>query len=116
MNHIHLLFHYFCDFSLGNIPKILLKFFSKKSLIFFFNHTIFLRFVLNFLQNLLFSKKLKSIYKSFYNLKSNIIVFNECFCYFLFIGLISNQFTYSHDILKIQLYNQILQFQHQIKL
>ncbi len=35
---------------------------------------------------------------------------------FLRIGLISNQFTCSHDILKIQLYKQVLQFQHQIKL
>jgi hypothetical protein len=35
---------------------------------------------------------------------------------FLLIGLISNEFTCSHDILNIQLYKQILQFQHQIKL
>ncbi len=35
---------------------------------------------------------------------------------FLLIKLISNEFTCFHDILKIQLYKQILQFQHQIKL
>jgi hypothetical protein len=38
------------------------------------------------------------------------------FVNFLLIGLISNYFTYSHDILKIQQYKKILQFQHQIKL
>jgi hypothetical protein len=40
----------------------------------------------------------------------------SAFVNFLLIGLISNQFTCSHDILKIKLYKQILQFQHQIKL
>jgi hypothetical protein len=35
---------------------------------------------------------------------------------FLLIGLISNQFTCSHDILKIQPYKKILQFQHQNKI
>jgi hypothetical protein len=35
---------------------------------------------------------------------------------FLLSGLISNYFTCSHDILKIQLYKQTLKFQHQIKL
>ncbi len=62
------------------------------------------------------SKKFKSFYKYFYYLKTSVIVFNECFCYVLFIGLISNQFTCSLDILKIQLYKKILQFQYQIKL
>jgi hypothetical protein len=38
------------------------------------------------------------------------------FVKFLLIGLNSNYFSCSHDILKIQLYKQILQFQHQIKL
>jgi len=37
------------------------------------------------------------------------------FVNFLFIGLISNQFTWSHNILKIKLYKQILQFQHCVK-
>jgi hypothetical protein len=35
---------------------------------------------------------------------------------FLFIRLISNLFTCSHDILKINLYKQILQFQHCVKI
>jgi hypothetical protein len=43
-------------------------------------------------------------------------MFNEFFVYFLFIRLISNLFTCSHVILKIQLYTQILQFQPQNKL
>ncbi len=34
----------------------------------------------------------------------------------LLIELNSNYFSYSHDILKVQIYEQILQFQHQIKL
>jgi hypothetical protein len=39
------------------------------------------------------------------------------FVKFLLIQLISNSFTYSHDIIiKIQLYKQFLQFQQQIKL
>jgi hypothetical protein len=61
-------------------------------------------------------RKMKFIYKSFHFLKTNITMFNELFVYFLFIGLISNLFTCSHVILKIQLYTQILQFQHQNKL
>jgi len=38
------------------------------------------------------------------------------FVNFLFIGLISNYFTCSYDILKRQLYKQILQIQHEINL
>jgi hypothetical protein len=38
--------------------------------------------MLKFWGKMLVSKKLKSIYKSFYCLKASIIVFNECFCLF----------------------------------
>jgi len=61
-------------------------------------------------QKMSFKKKIKSFYKSFYYFKASVIVFNEFFVNFLFIGLVSNYFTCSHDILKIQLYKQILQF------
>jgi hypothetical protein len=45
-------------------------------------HTILL-FILKNWQKMSFSKKLKSIYESFYYLKINITMFNECFCYLL---------------------------------
>jgi hypothetical protein len=55
-------------------------------------------------------KKIKSFYKSFYYFKASVTVLNEFFIKFLFIGLVSNYFKCFHDILKIQLYKQILQF------
>jgi hypothetical protein len=79
-------------------------------------HNILLRFMFKKLQNMSFSKKIKSINKSFHCLQTSITLFNECFCYFLFIELISKQFTCSYDILKKQQYKKILQFQHKIKL
>jgi hypothetical protein len=66
-----------------------------------------------------FSKKFKSIYKSFYYLKTNVTMTNEFLCYFFIYWItfkLIHMFPCSHDILKIQLYKQILQFQHQIKL
>jgi hypothetical protein len=64
---------------------------------------------------MLFSKQFKSIYKSFYYLKVIVTFLMSVFVNFLFIGLISILFTCSHNILKIQLHKQNLQFQHQIK-
>jgi len=43
-------------------------------------HNILLIFMLKFWQKMSLSKKLKSIYKFFYYLKTIIIMFNECFC------------------------------------
>jgi hypothetical protein len=56
--------------------KKIFKFFLKKI------HTLLLRFMLKIWQKMSFSKKLKSIYKSFYYWKVNVTMFNECFCYF----------------------------------
>jgi hypothetical protein len=80
MSHTHMLFDYFCDCFLGNIPKIFLKYSSKILLKNILNkkiHTILLRFMLKVWQKISFSKKLKSIYKSFYYLNANMTMFNE---------------------------------------
>jgi hypothetical protein len=60
--------------------------FQKNSLKFYY----FIKVHVKFFAKMSFSKKLKSIYKSFYYLKANITIFYEFFCYFSFIGLISN--------------------------
>jgi len=81
MSHTHLYFDYFCDWFWGNIlEKIFEKIFNffKKNL-----QIILIRFMLKIWQKMSFSKKLKSIYKSSYCLKTNVTVFNEFFCYFL---------------------------------
>jgi hypothetical protein len=43
-------------------------------------HIILLRFMLQIWPNMSFSKKLKSIYKFFYYLKTSITVFDGCSC------------------------------------
>ncbi len=79
-NHTCLLFDFF-EKNSYNILGIFLKKFSKKSLKVKKNiHTILLRFMLKIWQEMSFSKKLKSIYKSFYYLKASIIMLIECFC------------------------------------
>jgi hypothetical protein len=67
-------------------------------------------------QKMSFSKTLKSTYKSFIAQKQMSQCLMSAFVDLLFIGLISDWFTCSHDRLKIKLYKQILQFQHQLKL
>ncbi len=66
----------FFDCFWGNIFRIILKNYFK--LLFF--HTIWLRFMLKIRQKMSFSKILKFIYKSFYHLKTNVTMLNECFC------------------------------------
>jgi hypothetical protein len=64
----------FCDCFWENILEIFLK--NSSNFVF---HTILLRFMLKFWQKMSFSKKLKSICKSFYYLKTNDTMFNDCF-------------------------------------
>jgi hypothetical protein len=84
-SHAHLLFDCFCNCFWRNIPRLFLEY-SWKSLqkkfqnLNFFLHIILLRFMLNFWQNMSFSKKLKSIYMFFYYLKTSFTMFNGCFC------------------------------------
>jgi hypothetical protein len=93
--------------------KVFKKFFKKIKK---FLHIILLRSMLKYWQKNHLILFFKSIYKSFYCLKNNLQCLMSAFVYFLLIGLISNYLTCPHDILKIQWYKKILQFQHQIKL
>jgi hypothetical protein len=68
----------FFDYFWGNIFRIILK----KSFELLFFHTILLRFMIKIWQKMSSSKILKSIYKFFYYLKTNVTMLNECLCLF----------------------------------
>jgi hypothetical protein len=85
INHTYLLHDYFCDYFLGIIPRIFLKYYWKslqKNLSIFSKKIsyYFTKFYVKNLAKPIIFKKFKSIYKSFYYLKASIIMCNECFC------------------------------------
>jgi hypothetical protein len=82
-NHTCLLFDRFCDCFLENILTIFWECFwknlQKNLLMLEFFFILFYFYVKIMAKNVIF-KKIKSIYESFYCLKVNVIMFNECFC------------------------------------
>ncbi len=72
--------HPFRILLLGNIPwNIFTKVLKNISNFWINKNTIMLNFMYKISRNMSFSKVLKPIYKSFLCLKTNIIMFNECF-------------------------------------
>jgi len=83
MNHIHLLFNCFCDYFVRNILGI----FLKKSLNFFyslkFSSYYFIKvYVKNLAKNVIFKKNHIHL-QVLLLLKTNVIMFNECFFFFI---------------------------------
>jgi hypothetical protein len=70
----------FGEYSL-NVFEIFLKTSLKKSLFFFNSYYFFKVYVKNLAKNVIF-KKFKFICNHFYYLKTNVTMFNECFCSF----------------------------------
>jgi hypothetical protein len=74
----------------------LVLFFENIFQFYFFKSYYFIKvYVKNLAKNVIF-KKIQIHLQVF--LKASVTMFNECFCSFFTHGLISNQFTCSHDI------------------
>ncbi len=79
-SHTHMFFYYFCDYFLGNFLKIFLQHLWKN--IFKINLKFsyyFIKFYVKNLEKFSFSKKFKSIYKSFYCLKASVTILMNVF-------------------------------------
>ncbi len=78
-SHTCIFFYYFCLY-FGKYSYNILGIILKKSSIFLLKKSYyFIKVYVKILEKMSFSKIIKSIYKSFYCLKANVIMFNECF-------------------------------------
>jgi hypothetical protein len=103
MRHTHLLFDCFCDCFWGNIPRIFLNVFSKKT---FKNHDNFLyitliNIALKICQNMSFKKKVKVIKHVFLLLKSTsynaLLMFFHIFLFILLISKFIHKFPWYYE-------------------